>query len=74
VTVDGISKFCEPYRRGAFFNDVALYQRVEVLRGPAAGTLYGSGAVGGIVNFATKDAADFLAAGDTSAFRFRQAM
>jgi hemoglobin/transferrin/lactoferrin receptor protein len=36
VTVDGISKFCEPYRRGAFFNEVALYQRVEVLRGPAA--------------------------------------
>ncbi|NJS39163.1 MAG: TonB-dependent receptor [Rhodobacteraceae bacterium] len=42
-----------------------------MLRGPAAGTLYGSGAVGGVVNFTTKDASDFLTEGDTSALRFR---
>lgn len=71
VTVDGIPKFYEQYRMGAFFSDVELYKRVEVLRGPAAGTLYGSGAVGGIVNFTTKDASDFLTEGDTRAFRFR---
>ncbi|MGL6210021.1 MAG: TonB-dependent receptor plug domain-containing protein, partial [Paracoccaceae bacterium] len=71
VTVDGIPKFYEQYRMGAFFSDVELYKRVEVLRGPAAGTLYGSGAVGGIVNFTTKDASDFLAEGETSALRFR---
>ena len=71
VTVDGIPKFYEQYRMGAFFSDVELYKRVEVLRGPAAGTLYGSGAVGGIVNFTTKDASDFLTEGDTSALRFR---
>jgi hemoglobin/transferrin/lactoferrin receptor protein len=71
VTVDGIPKFYEQYRMGAFFSDVELYKRVEVLRGPAAGTLYGSGAVGGIVNFTTKDASDFLTDGDTSALRFR---
>lgn len=73
VTVDGIPKFYEQYRMGAFFSDVELYKRVEVLRGPAAGTLYGSGAVGGIVNFTTKDASDFLTDGDTSALRLRLA-
>jgi len=71
VTVDGIPKFYEQYRMGAFFSDVELYKRVEVLRGPAAGTLYGSGAVGGIVNFTTKEASDFLAEGDNTALRFR---
>jgi hemoglobin/transferrin/lactoferrin receptor protein len=71
VTVDGIPKFYEQYRMGAFFSDPELYKRVEVLRGPAAGTLYGSGAVGGVINFTTKDASDFLKDGDTSALRFR---
>ena len=71
VTVDGIPKFYEQYRMGAFFSDVELYKRVEVLRGPAAGTLYGSGAVGGIVNFTTKDASDFLTEGQSRALRFR---
>ena len=56
---------------GAFFSDLELYKRVEVLRGPAAGTLYGSGAVGGIINYTTKDASDFLVDGDKSAQRFR---
>ncbi len=71
VTVDGIPKFYEQYRLGAFFSDVELYKRVEGLRGPEAGTLYGSGAIGGIVNFTTKDASDFLTEGDTNASRFR---
>jgi hemoglobin/transferrin/lactoferrin receptor protein len=71
VTVDGVPKFYEQYRMGSFFSDPELYKRVEVLRGPAAGTLYGSGAIGGIINFTTKDASDFLEDGDTSALRFR---
>jgi hemoglobin/transferrin/lactoferrin receptor protein len=71
VTVDGVPKFYEQYRMGAFFSDLELYKRVEVLRGPAAGTLYGSGAVGGIINFTTKDASDFLQDGDDRALRFR---
>ena len=71
VTVDGVPKFFEQYRMGAFFSDMELYKRVEVLRGPAAGTLYGSGAVGGIINFTTKDASDFLEDGDSSAVRLR---
>ena len=70
VNVDGTPKFFEQYRTGTFFGDPALYKRVEVLRGPASSTLYGSGAIGGVINFTTKDAADFLAPGETGALRF----
>lgn len=71
VTVDGVPKFYEQYRMGAFFSDPELYKRVEVLRGPASSTLYGSGAVGGVVNFTTKDASDFLEDGQRRALRFK---
>lgn len=70
VTVDGAPKFFESYRMGSFFGDLDLYKRVEVLKGPASSTLYGSGAIGGAVNFTTKEASDFLEAGETQAFRF----
>ena len=46
VSVDGAVKFYEQYRMGSFFSDPELYKRVEVLRGPASSTLYGSGAIG----------------------------
>ena len=71
VNVDGVPKFYEQYRMGSFFSDVELYKQVEVLRGPASSTLYGSGAIGGVVNFTTKDAADFLSAGNDNALRFK---
>src|SRR5690606_2933618 len=64
VTVDGAKKFYEQYRMGSFFSDPELYKQVEVLRGPASSTLYGSGALGGVINFTTKDASDFIADGD----------
>ena len=70
VTVDGAPKFYESYRMGSFLGDLDLYKRVEVLKGPASSTLYGSGAIGGAVNFTTKDAADFLEDGETRALRF----
>ncbi|MEM6464423.1 MAG: TonB-dependent receptor [Pseudomonadota bacterium] len=60
VNVDGVNKFFEQYRMGGFFTDPELYKEVEVLRGPASSTLYGSGALGGVINFTTKDASDFL--------------
>ncbi len=69
VSVDGAPKFFEQYRMGSFFGDLELFKRVEVLRGPAAATLNGSGAIGGAVNFTTKDAADFLGEGDSVAVR-----
>jgi hemoglobin/transferrin/lactoferrin receptor protein len=71
VTVDGAVKFFEQYRMGGFFSDPELYKRVEVLRGPASSTLYGSGALGGVINFTTKDAADFIADGQNGALRLK---
>lgn len=71
VTVDGAPKFNEQYRMGSFFSDPELYKKVEILRGPASSTLYGSGALGGVVNFVTKDASDFIADGDTGAVRLK---
>lgn len=67
VTVDGATKFFEQYRVGSFFSDPELYKQVEILRGPASSTLYGSGALGGVINFTTKDASDFLETGETVA-------
>lgn len=71
VNVDGAQKFYEQYRLGSFFSDPELYKRVEVLRGPAFSTLYGSGALGGVVNFETKDASDFIADGQNGAARVK---
>lgn len=69
VRVDGATKFHEQYRVGSFFSDPELYKRVEVLRGPASSTLYGAGALAGVIDLTTKDAADFLKGEDKYAFR-----
>ena len=74
VTVDGAPKFNEQYRMGSFFSDPELYKQVEVLRGPASSTLYGAGALGGVINFTTKDASDFIADGATGAVRVKEAL
>jgi hemoglobin/transferrin/lactoferrin receptor protein len=71
VNVDGQPKFFEQYRMGSFFSDPELYKRVEVLRGPASSTLYGAGAIGGVINFTTKDASDFIKEGYTGALRVK---
>lgn len=71
VNVDGAQKFYEQYRMGSFFSDPELYKRVEVLRGPASSTLYGSGALGGVINFVTKDASDFIRDGKNTALRLK---
>lgn len=71
VNVDGTPKFYEQYRMGSFFSDMELYKQVEVLRGPAASTLYGSGALGGVINLTTKDASDFIKDGKTGAVRVK---
>lgn len=71
VVVDGAPKFFEQYRMGSFFGDLELFKRVEILRGPASSTLYGSGTIGGVVAFTTKDASDYLAEGETQALRFK---
>lgn len=69
INIDGVNKFYEQYRMGSLFTEPELYKQVEVLRGPASSTLYGSGALGGTINFTTKDASDFLEPGQTTAIR-----
>lgn len=71
VNVDGATKYYESYRMGGFFGDTELYKAVEVLRGPASGTLYGTSVLGGVINLTTKDASDFLEEGDTGAVRLK---
>lgn len=71
VNVDGVPKFNEQYRMGSFFSEPELYKQVEVLRGPASSTLYGAGAIGGVINFVTKDASDFIRDGKTGALRLK---
>jgi hemoglobin/transferrin/lactoferrin receptor protein len=74
VNVDGAPKFNEQYRMGSFFSEPELYKQVEVLRGPGSSTLYGAGALGGVVNFTTKDASDFIADGQQGAIRVKQSV
>ncbi|MEM9431374.1 MAG: TonB-dependent receptor [Pseudomonadota bacterium] len=69
ITVDGATKFYQQYRLGALFTEPELYKRVEVLRGPASSTLYGSGALAGVITLETKDASDFLEGDDRFALR-----
>lgn len=69
IQVDGATKFYEQYRMGSFFSDPELYKRVEVLRGPASSTLYGAGALAGVISLTTKDAADYLDRGERLGFR-----
>lgn len=71
MLVDGVENYFEGYRMGAFFSEPELYKRVEVLRGPSSSTLYGSGALAGVINFTTKDASDFLTGDDRFALRTR---
>jgi hemoglobin/transferrin/lactoferrin receptor protein len=47
-----------------FWIDPELIQSIDVIRGPVANT-YGSGAIGGVVFFETKDAEDFLHSDET---------
>lgn len=63
--MDGRRQNFESAHDGRFFIDPSLLKRVEVVKG-ASSAIYGGGAVGGVVAFETKDAADFLNPGETS--------
>ncbi len=64
ILIDGARQNFGSGHDGRFFIDPSLIQQVEVLRGPAS-ALYGSGGTGGVIEFRTLDAADFLSAGET---------
>ena len=71
MVIDGVPKYYEQYRMGSLFTDPGFFKSVEVLRGPSSSTLYGSGAIAGVVAMETKDASDFLEDGDGFAVRQR---
>lgn len=67
VIVDGARQDFQRSDHGTqstFWIDPELVKSVDVVRGPIANT-YGSGAIGGVVFFDTKDAEDFLKPGET---------
>lgn len=68
VLFDGVRQRGESGHDGKFFIDPALLKTVEVVRGPNS-TLYGSGGLGGVVAFTTKDAADLLEPGQRRGMR-----
>ncbi len=49
---------------GQFYIEPEMIKQVDIVRGPVS-TIYGSGAIGGVVNFQTIDPADFLRHGET---------
>ncbi|SOC48439.1 hemoglobin/transferrin/lactoferrin receptor protein [Rhizobium subbaraonis] len=55
---------------GTFYLDTNMLKSVEVTRGPAA-TVYGSGAIGGVISFTTIDADDVLREGATKGGRVK---
>ena len=63
VLFDGVRQNFEAQHDGKFFIDPSLLKRVEVLRGSNS-ALYGSGGLGGVIAFETKDAADLLKPGE----------
>lgn len=64
VLLDGTRQNFISGHDGRFYLDPALIDQVEVVRG-ATSALYGSGGLGGTIEFRTKDASDFLAPGET---------
>lgn len=65
LLVDGARQSYSRTHDARLFIEPDLLKQAEVLRGPAS-ALWGSGALGGVVSFTTKDAADMLASGQTS--------
>jgi hemoglobin/transferrin/lactoferrin receptor protein len=72
TTLDGARQDVGAAHGGSMFYDPELIKQIEVLKGTGS-TLYGSGAIGGVIALTTKDAADYLEDGDTFGFRTKAA-
>jgi hemoglobin/transferrin/lactoferrin receptor protein len=65
ITLDGRRQNFEAQHSSKSFIDPSMLKRVEVVKGPSSAS-YGSGAIGGVIAFTTKDARDFLEPGQKS--------
>jgi hemoglobin/transferrin/lactoferrin receptor protein len=70
TTIDGARQNTGAAHGGSMFIDPDVLKQVEVLKGTGS-TLYGSGAIGGVLALTTKDAEDFLDDGDTFGFKVK---
>ncbi len=70
--IDGARQNFDITHRGRAFIDPQLTQQIEILRGPGS-TLYGSGAIGGVINFETLGADGFLRQGQRAGLRLTPA-
>ncbi|MEY0435201.1 TonB-dependent receptor domain-containing protein [Providencia huaxiensis] len=68
VLVDGVKQDTGMDKGSATFVDPFLIQKVEVVRGPMS-SLYGSGGLGGVIDYRTANAKDFLDANEKYGFR-----
>jgi hemoglobin/transferrin/lactoferrin receptor protein len=68
--IDGARQNFSRGHNSSVFLDPELLKKVEVVRGPAS-AVWGSGALGGVVAFTTKDAADMLAPGERFGARIK---
>lgn len=71
LTVDGARQNFDGAHRSRLLIEPELLKTAEILRGPNS-SLYGSGAIGGVVALTTKDGADFLETGENFAWRIKQ--
>lgn len=69
--IDGEEKYYESYRQGSLFVEPDFLRQVQVLRGPGSSTLYGSGALGGVIAMETIEASDLIAEGATQGGRVK---
>jgi hemoglobin/transferrin/lactoferrin receptor protein len=70
VLIDGARQSFISGHDGRLFVEPDLLKRAEVVKGPVS-SLYGSGALGGVIALTTVDALDFLEAGETQGVRVK---
>lgn len=70
ILIDGVRQNFLSVHDGRIFIEPDLLKSVEVVKGPIS-SLYGSGALGGIIALTTVDASDFLAPGETQGVRLK---
>lgn len=70
LRIDGGRMNFNQGHRGRFFIDPDILDSIEIVRGGGS-TLYGSGALGGVISLVTRDPRDMLAPGQTVGARVR---